>query len=54
MRSERLPALLQWAGLLIISAGAAMFSVGVALILFGAGVLTFGIAAEYEANNGAR
>ena len=50
-----MPALLQWAGLLIISVGAGVLAhVGVGLIVFGAGVLIFGVAAEREAvNNGA-
>ena len=45
-----MPALLQWAGLLIISVGAGVLAtVGVGLIVFGAGVLIFGVAAEREA-----
>lgn len=49
-----MPALLQWAGLLIIAAGVGLlFGVGVGLVVFGAGMLAFGIAAEREAvNNG--
>jgi hypothetical protein len=51
-----MPARLQWAGLLIASAGLGLvFSVGVAVVVFGVGVLVFGIAAEREAvNDGAR
>lgn len=49
-----MPALLQWAGLLIIAIGTGvLLGVGVGLIVFGVGVTAFGIAAEREAvNNG--
>jgi hypothetical protein len=49
-----MPAVLQWTGLLVVSAGIGLFSVAVGVIVFGVGMVVFGVAAEREAvNNGA-